>query len=150
MILRKKKLTIITTAILSISILGTAYAYPATVDGYLRGAHYYSGLLNTRACGSSYYMNGASTVISNHQQIYTTSPLQATAGVELWKDGYYIDAHSNTVNGSGKVEANDLLDACFHPSNYDYDLYVSQNVWFPDATVNNIYGAYKSSHLANW
>ncbi|NQX67880.1 hypothetical protein HQN90_17300 [Paenibacillus alba] len=59
------------------------------------------------------------------QQIYTTSPLQATAGVELWKDGYYIDTHSATVNGSGKVEAKDLLDACTHPSIYDYDLYVT-------------------------
>lgn len=99
-----------------------------------RGNHYWASHLNsTSSCSSGSFMDGLSRGVSNINGANVGVSNQVTAGLDLWKNGIFVDGHSVTKNGTGEVDAYDKLDACFHPATEDYELVTWQNYWFPDS-----------------
>ncbi|WP_193556370.1 hypothetical protein [Paenibacillus ginsengarvi] len=96
---------------------------------------------------SGNYLDGHSKVVSNITGANVGVTNQATAGLQLWKNGSYLDGHSVTKNGTGELDAHDKLDACFHPASSSYKLVTWQNYWFPDPAFSNENAYYEQEYL---
>lgn len=144
----KKKFFVaaIITTIASVSILGAVSA----AVGNTRG-HYWGDYFDTEVClkDGGRYMRGQSSIIGDWGYPNSTFVKQATAGVELWKNGYFVDSHSRQNSGTGSVQSYDNLDACKHPDSEKYRFIATQNVWYPDAEENKKSGFFQEHTYTN-
>ncbi|MFB6364453.1 hypothetical protein ACFCP7_10365 [Paenibacillus elgii] len=136
----------IITIIASVSILGVVNAS----SGNTRG-HYWGDFFDSELClkDGGQYMRGNSSIIADWGRPKSTFEKQATAGVELWKNGYFVDKHSKTNSGTGSVQAVDWLDACKHPASEKYRFIATQNVWYPDSEENKQAGLFQEHTYTN-